>query len=69
VEKIKPVLAANVVLMILFSMAVCFTTQITTSKAQIPIVNIIATRQPRLLTDLSAYGITSLYIIRSVYNI
>jgi hypothetical protein len=32
VDKIKPILAVNVVVMILFSMAVCFTTEITTSK-------------------------------------
>jgi hypothetical protein len=35
VEKIKPVLAVNVVVMILFSMAVCFTSDITTSKASL----------------------------------
>jgi len=34
VDKIKPILAANVVLMILFSMAVCFTSEITTSKVR-----------------------------------
>ena len=35
VERIKPVLAVNVVVMILFSMAVCFTSDITTSKVSI----------------------------------
>ena len=53
VEKIKPILATNVVVMIIFCMAICFTKDITTSKPWVGFAGVLST----LMATASSFGL------------